>query len=130
MAVYYDKVKRCPSLPPAFDMYLIVYLMYLINVPVHTCTALYSIHQVQVQYILQVPIHQASSDVQGGLLLVVGDGGGGGELGAENSFPPQRNRSGSGVVDQRLGAAGTFISGNGMESELYTKRKITRCGVR
>jgi hypothetical protein len=36
MAVYQDLEKRCPSLPPAFDMYQIVFLVYLINVPVHT----------------------------------------------------------------------------------------------
>jgi hypothetical protein len=73
-----------PTHPPSFDMYLIVFLVYFINVPVQTGTVLYSIHKIQVRYLIQVPIHQAPlTHVQGGLLLGVGDGGGGGELGTK-----------------------------------------------
>jgi hypothetical protein len=72
--------KYIPSLPPAFDMYLIVFRVYLINVQVHTCTGfLFNTLQIQIRYLIQVSIHQATlTHVQGGILLGVGDGGGGG----------------------------------------------------
>ncbi len=59
MAVCYDTEKK----------------MCLINVPFRT--VYYSIHQIQVRYLIQV-------QAQGGLLLGVGDGGG--ELGTELLF--------------------------------------------
>jgi hypothetical protein len=69
--------KKYPkSHPPAFDKYLIVFLVYLIKVPVHVCTVLYTIHQIQVRYLGRYqPIRPPLTQVQGGLLLGVGDGG-------------------------------------------------------
>jgi hypothetical protein len=89
--------KNIPSLPPAFDIYLIVFLVYLINVPVHTCTALYSTH-----YLIQVPIHQASSNPCSGKPSAR-RWGWGGEVRYRTSFSP-KSRSGTGGS----GSAGTF----------------------
>ncbi len=39
--------KNIPSLPPAFDMHLIVFRVYLINVPVHTCTVYSNVNDIE-----------------------------------------------------------------------------------
>jgi hypothetical protein len=50
--------------------------VYLIKVPVHVCTVLYPIHQIQVRYLGRYQsIRPPLTQVQGGLLLGVGDGG-------------------------------------------------------
>jgi hypothetical protein len=59
-------------------MYLIIFRVYLKIVPDYTCTVLYSLHQIQVLYLIstQVPsIKLPLTHVQGGLLLGDGDGG-------------------------------------------------------
>jgi hypothetical protein len=60
--------KNIPSLPPAFDMYLIVSLVYLIHYKYQSIhvLSLHPIHQIQVRYLVQVPVHQASSDPESG----------------------------------------------------------------
>jgi hypothetical protein len=72
--------------------------MYL-SIPVH-CTVLFSIHQIQVRYLIQVPIHQASSDPCSGRPSGVGDGGGGRELGTK-LFPSRKIAQVLEEVDQR-----------------------------
>jgi hypothetical protein len=84
-------------------MYLIVFLVYLINVPVLTCTVLYStpdMYRYGTNYRYKSITHPMTH-VQGGLLLGVGDGGG--EVRYRTSFSP-KSRSGSGGS----GSAGTF----------------------
>jgi hypothetical protein len=94
-----------PTLPLAFDMYLIVFLEYLINVPVHTCTVFYSIHQIQVRYLTKVPIHQASSDPCSGRSSARCWGWGWGRGVRYWTLSSQQNRSGSGGS----GSAGNFM---------------------
>ena len=65
----------------------------------HTCTIMFSLHQIQVRYqvLLQVPIHQASFDHESKRPSARCWGWGKGRLGTGLLFLP-KNRSGSGEV--------------------------------
>ncbi len=82
--------KNTPSHPPGFEMYLIIFLVYLINCAKSklVCSVHFFITSDTgaVPELNQVRIHQASPDqkIRGGLLLGVGDGGG--ELGTQLPF--------------------------------------------
>jgi hypothetical protein len=73
------------------------------SIPVH-CTVLFSIHQVHALYIIQVPIHQASSDPCPGRPSARCWGWGWGRGVRYWTISSQKNRSGSGGS----GSAGTF----------------------